>query len=81
MVENDQVDTALNLLKDEELIQGNDIDYNYGKVKIYSLIATAVLIFILIQFLPTVLFDFLPVEISKRCSSQIYMHTGPNDRD
>ncbi len=59
VVENDQVDTALNLLKDEELIQENDIDYNYGKVKKYSLIATVVLIFILIQFLPTVLFDFL----------------------
>lgn len=60
VVENDQVDTALYLLKDEELIQEKDIDYNYGKVKIYSLIATVVLIFILIQFLPTVLFDFLP---------------------
>jgi hypothetical protein len=60
VVENDQVNTALNLLKEEELIQENDIDYNYGKVKIYSLIATVVLIFILIQFLPNVLFDFLP---------------------
>lgn len=60
VVENDQVDTALNLLKGEGLIQEKDIDYNYGKVKTYSLIATAVLIFILIQFLPTVLFDFLP---------------------
>ena len=60
MLENDQIETALNLLKDEKLIKGKDIDYNYGKVKTYSLIITIILIFSLIQFFPNVFFNFLP---------------------
>jgi len=60
VVENNQVDTVLNLLKDEQLIKEKDIDYNYGKVRMYSFIVTVVLIYTLIKILSTVLLDLLP---------------------
>ncbi len=60
IIENDKIDSTLNLLKQEGLIKEKDIDYNYGKIKHYSYIVSFVLIFILIQILPTLFFDFLP---------------------
>jgi len=60
IVENNQFDTTLNILKHEGLLKEQDIDYNNGKVKKYSLIISIILIWIMIHILPTFFFDFLP---------------------
>ena len=60
VVENNQINNVLDILKDEGLIKENDIDFNYGKVRTYSLIVTMVLIFFLMQFFSNAFFDFLP---------------------
>ena len=60
IVEDDQIDSTLNLLKQEGLLMEKDIDYNYKKVKQYSIIISFILIYILVQILPTHFFNFLP---------------------
>ena len=59
IVENNQFDTTLNILKHEGLLNEQDIDYNNGRVKKYSLIIFIVLIWVLLRLLSTNIFGFL----------------------
>ncbi len=59
VVGNNQINNVLNILKSEGLIK-NNIDYTYGKHKVYAFIITSVLFFALLQILSAYSFDFLP---------------------
>ncbi len=59
VVDNNQINNVLNILKNEGLIK-NNIDYTYGKNKAYAFIITSVLFFALLQILSAYSFGFLP---------------------